>query len=557
MVSGMGKHFRISLYACALLLAAAVHAVDGGSPAFGGAVRINAGIYDNHPKLYLDGNGKPGGIFVDIMNAIAREEGWSVNYVFDEWADNLARLEKGEIDILLDVSYSEERAAKFLFNHVPIIDSWLQVFCRNCAGVSSISDLDGKSIAVLKGGVQERFLASELKRQFNIHYSVLTFPDYAGTVNALNSGKADVIVASRFFFHSKLRDDDIKPTAIVFRPDAVHFAFRRNIDPGIVKAVDRHIAGMKNEPGSVYYRSLDRQLGLRPRVVLPRYVKWIFGAVTAFLALALVVSYLLRVQVRRRTAELRRANEELKAAMEDAVNRERLHVMGQMAGGIAHDFNNILVPVSGFLDMLLGDPASLEDRERVRKILSSMKEAVSDGAEIVMRMRDFYRARESRKNFEPVDLNALADDVLLLTKPKWKRPGGSAVITVKKIFAPGCVLLVDRAEFREMLINLIFNAVDAMPGGGTLSLATEAAADAVRVIVKDTGTGMTDEVRERCTSPFYSTKGDKGTGLGLAMVQETVLRHGGSLVIRSAPGEGSAFIISLPRNVNGGDGVSG
>jgi signal transduction histidine kinase len=528
-----------------IVLAMVLSMAAGAFPASGEARNVRVGVYDNHPKLYIAEDGRPDGIFVNIMDEIALREGWTVEYIFNTWAENLEMLESGKLDILLDVSYSEERSKKFVLNRVALIDDWLQVFNHGGVGISTVRDLAGKKIAVLGGGIQERFLKTELGTRFNIDYTVMAFPDYAGTVRALNAGIADAIVASRFFYHSRLRSGNIKPTPVIFRPEGVYFAFTRGVDERLVRAVDQHVASLKNDAESVYYRSLNRQLGDSRRAVIPAYVKWSVAAVTGFLVLALLMSFLLKLQVNRKTAELRRKNNDLRLAMEDAANRERLHALGQMAGGIAHDFNNILVPISGFVDILLNVPGALEDRDKARSILHNVKEAVCDGAEIIRRMREFYREKKSFKKYEKIDINRVAEDVLVLTRPKW---GSSGAITIQKMFSPGCEIDGVRMELRELFINLIFNAVDAMPEGGTLILRTECQADTVRIVIQDTGTGMTQDVLKNCIHPFFTTKGEMGTGIGLAMVHETILGHGGSLSITSEPGRGSRFTIDLPKD---------
>ncbi|MBU1356873.1 MAG: transporter substrate-binding domain-containing protein [Candidatus Edwardsbacteria bacterium] len=277
------------------------------------AETIRVGIYQNPPKVFWNGGGNPQGIFVDIMNQIARNEGWAVEYVPGTWNENLDLLEKGGLDLLVDVTYSEERAQRISFNKVSVIDSWLQAFVIKPTRLESAKDLDGKRIAVLKGAVQEEYLPQEIKGLLNIDFTVQSYPDYAGTAEALRKGQADVIIASRFFYFSDLRGTDILPTAVMFRPSLVYFAFPLGRSDGIINRIDRNLTSMKNDPGSVYYRSLNRWLEVRPRTVIPGYIKWLLFIVLLLLLIVSGFSYFLKKQVYLKTAKLGQANEELEA----------------------------------------------------------------------------------------------------------------------------------------------------------------------------------------------------------------------------------------------------
>ena len=253
-------------------------------------------------------------------------------------------------------------------------------------------------------------------------------------------------------------------------------------------------------------------------------------------------------ELRARNEELQKALAELTSAQEHIIQQERLRALGQMASGIAHDFNNTLVPILGFCELLLLSPAILSDRAKATRYLETIQTAAKDAASVVSRLREFYRPNKGERAFEPVSLKRLVEQAITLTKPKWKDQAQAAGATVEIALELEAVPPVagEESALREVLTNLIFNAVDAMPAGGTLTLRTSQRGDTAVLEVADTGTGMTDETRRRCLEPFYSTKGERGTGLGLSMVFGIVQRHSGSLDIRSAVGKGTAFIITLP-----------
>ena len=253
-------------------------------------------------------------------------------------------------------------------------------------------------------------------------------------------------------------------------------------------------------------------------------------------------------ELRTRNAELQRAMDELTAAQQHIIQQERLRALGQMASGIAHDFNNALVPILGFCELLLLSPAILSDKQKAVRYLETIQTAAKDAASVVSRLREFYRPDKSDRAFAPVHLKRLAEQAITLTQPKWKDQAQANGATVEVVLDLEAVPPVagEESALREVLTNLIFNAVDAMPAGGTLTLRTRCSGDTAVLEVADTGTGMSEEVRQRCLEPFFSTKGERGTGLGLSMVFGIVQRHSGALDLRSAPGKGTAFIITLP-----------
>ena len=219
-----------------------------------------------------------------------------------------------------------------------------------------------------------------------------------------------------------------------------------------------------------------------------------------------------------------------------------------MASGIAHDFNNALAAILGFTELLIYRPENLVNTEKTLRYLQMMNTAAKDAGNVVNRLREFYRQREEGEVFVPVDLNHLVEEAVSLTQPKWKNQSEANGIAIQIVTELGTVppVIGNAADLREALTNLIFNAVDAMSKGGTITLRTRSANGRIILEVADMGTGMTEEVRTRCLEPFFTTKGDRGTGLGLSMVYGILQRHQGTVDIQSKLGQGTTFVLSLP-----------
>ena len=245
---------------------------------------------------------------------------------------------------------------------------------------------------------------------------------------------------------------------------------------------------------------------------------------------------------------LQAANAELRAQQQQTVRQERLRALGHMASGVAHDLNNALAPVVGFTELLLATPEMLDDKETLKRYLELIYAGGQDAARVVYRLREFYRQRGEAEPFGPVDLNEVVRQAIALAEPKWRSEALAAgkMLTVLADLVPVPPVAGNDADLREVLVNLLFNAVDAMKQDGTITVRTRRAGQFCVLEVQDEGTGMTEEVRQRCLEPFFTTKGEKGTGLGLAMVYGVVQRHSGTIDVRSTMGEGTTFTLQLP-----------
>jgi PAS domain S-box-containing protein len=255
---------------------------------------------------------------------------------------------------------------------------------------------------------------------------------------------------------------------------------------------------------------------------------------------------------------LQRAYEDLRQTQQAVMQQERLRALGQMASGIAHDINNAISPIMIYTDVLLDGEPGLSPR--ARDFLQTIRQAIGDVADTVSRMKEFYREREPQLELAPVQLNTLVRQVLDLTRARWSDMAlqrGAVIETSTELADNLPNIMGVESEIREALTNLVLNAVDAMPNGGKITLRTRVAdgvsnaiggapANRVYIEVIDTGLGMDERTRERCLEPFFTTKGEQGTGLGLAMVYGTAQRHGADVEIESGLGRGTTMRLSFP-----------
>jgi len=246
-------------------------------------------------------------------------------------------------------------------------------------------------------------------------------------------------------------------------------------------------------------------------------------------------------------SNLRQTLEELKQAQDQIVRAEKLRAMGEMASGVAHDFNNVLAVILGNIQLLLHQLDHLRPEE-VRERLRTIEQASKDGAETVRRIQEFTGVKRD-KEFTLLSINEIIGEVMNITQPRWKdqqQRKGIQIELIKKLEDVPSIL-GNPSELREVFANIVFNAVDAMPEGGRLTISTEHQTDAwVEVRISDTGIGMTEEVKKRVFDPFFTTKGVTSSGLGMSVSYGIIKRHGGEILIESDLGKGTTFIIHLP-----------
>lgn len=254
---------------------------------------------------------------------------------------------------------------------------------------------------------------------------------------------------------------------------------------------------------------------------------------------------------------LQAAYDDLRQSQQALSQHERLRALGQMASGITHDINNAISPVLIYTEIILKTEQSLSTQ--AREFLKLTQNAVDSVAQTVGRLREFYRTREEQPTLIEVDLNRIARSVIALTQARWgtaAQANGIDIRMMTRLATDLPPILAAESEIRDALTNLIFNAIDAMPNGGTLEVSTGTGNVALSkrdrlvgwawIEVRDTGLGMDDQTLQRCMEPFFTTKGERGTGLGLAMVFGMAQRHGAEFEIDSAVTEGTSVRLSFP-----------
>lgn len=284
---------------------------------------IKVGIYENRPMVFLDEDKKPAGLQVDIMTKIAREHGWPIEFVYGTWQDCLERIEHGEIDVLLDIGYSEERERKFDFTSESLFSTWAQVYEPPGSNLRGIPDLEGKHIAVMRGDVHYAALL-RLMRDFGIDVRYVEYDDYKDLMQAVEHQRVDAGLFSRVAGLQLEGNYDVRRSSIVLDPIQVRIAFPKGKNSEIREAIDADLRRMKRDPNSEYSVAMDKWLGDVQTMRWPRWWKWAVFGLAAFVLIGIGINSLLRLEVRRKTSEMTAKNIELEKEVASRARVENL-----------------------------------------------------------------------------------------------------------------------------------------------------------------------------------------------------------------------------------------
>ena len=648
---------------------------------------VKVGVNQNTPLTFIDENGKVGGFFIDLLESIADEENWEIEYVQSSFSECLSNLESGRIDLLGAIAYSESRGKIFDFTYESVFTNWGQMYINNITDIESIIDLKGKKVAVLQGDIYFDNLR-ELVNQFGIQCRFIEAFEYEDVLKLVEIGRCQAGLVSQIYGIQHERNYDISKSSILVSPKKIYWAVPKGKNQNLLYALDRRIRKLKSDEQSIYYEAINKWFGTGVKSKLGRWFKWVVISVLSLLSLFFTSSLILRIQVKSKTKELLIKNEELteeiknrKQAEEalrdseekyrhlfnnaqvglyrtrisdgkfveanDAIARmfgykdradildaeyvtadhyvdpgtrenllailrehgefrnfearlyrkdrsaawlrssgriypekgyiegvaadikeekrlekrllqsQKMEAVGTLAGGVAHDLNNILSGLVSYPELLLMD---IPEDSPLRKPILTIQDSGQKAAVIVQDLLTL--ARRGVAITEVVNLNDIICDHLESPeheKLKSFHPG----IEFEVNLAPNSLnILGSSVHLSKTIMNLLFNAAEAMPDAGTITMSTSnqyldrpvrgyedvQEGDYIVLSVVDSGVGMSEEGLARIFEPFYTKKvmGRSGTGLGMAVVWGTVKDHNGYIDVQSKEGKGTAFTLYLP-----------
>ncbi|MFH0856164.1 MAG: ATP-binding protein [Candidatus Omnitrophota bacterium] len=523
------------LFLVAALLAFDLYAADARAP-------VKVGIYEDAPLLFIGDGGKPKGICVDILGKIASKEGWTIEYVPGSWPQCLERLKAGEIDLLADIVYTQARSEIYDFTFESIISDWGEAYARKGSGIQSILDVRNKVIA----GVNNDIYYLEFKKlakAFKINCNFIEAGDYSGVFRLLEEKRADAGIVSRLYGAQRASPGNINKTAIVFSPEDARLASPKGKNRALLEAIDRNIAGLKKESNSFYYKTLEKWLGNAKARRISQFLTWFSVSALGLLLLFMLLSAILKAQVARRTKDLTAAYAKLKETQEQLIQAAKMQVIGGLASGVAHEVKNPLTVILQGVEYLEKKVSS--ENQDIYPVLNNVKIAVEKADNIIRGLLDFSRVSKLDTRLE--DINSVCERALSLLSHQFERNG----IQVIKEMQPGIpAIMLDKNKIEQVVINLLMNAVQAVPKGGKIRLRTycRGAGGEVSLEVEDNGPGIPQEALGRIFDPFFTTKRSSGgTGLGLSVVKNIVEMHKGKIEIKNNSGSGAIAVLTFKK----------
>ena len=524
-------------------------------PAIAGQ-KIKIGVYHNPPKVVMDENGKPAGIFVDVISYVARAENWELEFVNGTWKEGLDRLTAGEIDLMPDVAYTADRARHFSFHEIPVLSSWFQVYTLPGSGIKTLLDLDGKKVVVLESSVQQKSIVA-LAHSFQIKIDLIGVPDYQTVFQRVKDQEADAAVTNQFFGNKHARQYGLEDTAIIFSPSALHFATARGRNQHLLDCIDMHLKTLKQDHRSEYYQSLKRWTSDKVDFQIPQEVKIIAWVLLGFLFISILGSLMLKHQVNIRTAELQKSHEELEwrvlertaelaIAMDRAESADR--IKSAFLASMSHELRTPLNSIIGFTGILLqglAGPLNDEQCKQLGMVQKSSRHLLS----LINDVLDISKieAGQLELSTETFSLRPSLEKMLMLLTPLAKEKG----LELRSQIADDIgEVTTDQRRFEQIIINLLNNAVK-FTEKGYVNLSCRIENGNCLVEVSDSGIGMEESALKKIFEPFHQidsglARKHEGTGLGLSICSRLLAMMGGSIDVTSQPGHGSTFYVSIP-----------
>jgi ABC-type amino acid transport substrate-binding protein len=526
---------------------------------------VRVALTELRPTLFTDEQGKPAGFFVDLINDIAAKEGWNVIWVHGSLSESWGRLASGEIDLLPGVATTPDRENLYDFSHESALSVWSQVYARHDSGINTILDLDGKRIATVKGALSG-IAFQDYARKFGINVTFIEKNTPEEVFSATASGETDALVVYNTAAQADAVTYGLSATPVMFNPTQFGFAVQKGKNKDLLTAIDQYVAKGKNDPSSPYSQAMQRWFGIKSGGVIPPYIWWILATAAGLIALFVIMSLILRREVRRKTAELScrneelqsevasrtraereliRKNEELLAAYGQLIAteeelRENYHELGKIEQALrqarkklsvlttltAQDLQNSIFSLSGYIELAKKAGCSETATAHLGK-----SETILHSIDATLRFS---------KNYQDLGIS----------QPQWQNVSNVFLYAVSHLDLSRIsrTMNLDGLEiYADPLLEKVFsslmaNVIRYATGATTISLTYQENPGNITILITDNGPGIPAADKEKIFERAYAGRSESG----LFLAREILSITGITIRETGTEGSGARFEIQVP-----------
>jgi len=527
---------------------------------------LRVGSYENEPKVYTNSDGKVVGFFPELLEHIAVKEGWEIEYINGTWVQCLDRLENNEIDIMLDVAYTEARVEKYDFTNVDALSNWGIVFKKVGSRIETLADLDDKKVAVMAGSVHTDGAQGikNITKKLDINCTFIELDNYYQVFEMLSGGGADVGIVNRLFGIFNEDKYDVEVTSIIFNPMGLRFAFPKNatMNQYLITSLDKHLLDLIEDSNSKYYELLETYIYGFNEFRIPEWVIILIIFSIGLIVLFFSTSAILERKVKSRTKALQKVHIELELRVVARTNelnqaniklKELDKLKSMFLASMSHELRTPLNSIIGFTGWLLMGMVG-ELNEEQRRQLTMVKFSSHHLLDLINDILDISKieAGKVKLTIEKFEIAEVINDVVSSVLPLAKDKGLELIYDIPK----GIVLNSDKRRIKQILMNLASNAIKFTDQGNVKIEVKLLNNKDLEVNVSDSGIGMKKEDVDKLFQPFQqidmsSTKSHEGTGLGLYLSKKILELLHGDISIKSQLGIGSVFKFIVPIKFKG------
>ncbi len=505
---------------------------------------VRVALHEIKPSLFTDEEGRPAGLFVDIIEDIAAKEGWNIIWVHGTLSESWSRLASGDVDLVMGVVETPERDKIYDFNREPVLSSWTQVYARPGSGINTILDLDGKRVVLLRGDVNG-IAFRDFARKFNVNVTFIEKNSLEEVFATIAAGDADAIVGFNMIGGESANKYGLSTTPVMFNPASIGFAVPRGKNQDLIVTIDRYLAEEKVNPSSAYSQSIQKWFGMKSSWTVPPYIWWGLAGIAGLAALFVIMSFVLRREVRKKTAELVRKNEELHDTYEKlAVTEEELREnylelsRSDEALGLARRKLNLLNTLAfqevqsgiytlrGFFELARSTECNRETQEFIGKGLESLRSVES--------------ALQYTKKYQDLGIN----------KPRWQNVNYVFITAISHLDLVTISRTVDLNNLEiyadplleDVFLTLMKNVIADSNGATEVRIHYRQNAGSVTILLEDNGQGIPGCEKETIFEWDHKENG----GRSLFLAREILSITGISIAETGEPGRMTRFEITVP-----------